>query len=145
MAQYSGGALTGAGSTTLPMFALYAGATGAPILKGVRIWNTTSTAFAVELVRLTTAGTWTSVTEAAFRDRAAANIAQLFHTASGTAPTVGTRLGIFYRLGAADGTGVIDSFNEGIVIPTGVANGIGLIPVGAAGQASYVTFLYEDE
>jgi hypothetical protein len=31
------------------------------------------------------------------------------------------------------------------VVPTGVANGIGLIPVGAAGQASYVTFLYEDE
>lgn len=144
MAQYSGGALTGAGSTTLPMFALYAGATGAPILKGVRIWNTTSTAFAVELVRLTTAGTFTAVTEAPFRDRAVANTAQLFHTAT-VAPTVGTRLGIFYRLGAADGTGVIDSFTDGIVVPTGTGNGVGLIPVGAAGQASYVTFLYEDE
>jgi hypothetical protein len=144
MARYSGGALTGAGSTTLPVIALYAGATGSPVLSGLRIWNTTATPVDFELVRVTTAGTWTAITEGAWRDRAAATIAQMFHTASGTAPTIGTRLGLFYSLGGAIGSGVMDDFGpDGIEIPTGVANGIALVPLGT-GQAVRATLIYED-
>lgn len=144
MARYSGGALTGAGSSTLPVLGLYAGATGSPILRGLRIWNSTSTTVTFELVRVTTAGTWTAVTEGGWRDRATANIGQLFHTAT-VAPTIGTRLGIFYTLGNAIGSGVMDAFDEyGIEVPTGVANGVALVPV-TTGQAVYATFIFEDE
>jgi len=144
MARYSAGGLTGAGSTTLPVIALYAGATGAPILKGFRIWNTTAVAVDFELVRVTTAGTWTSTTEAAWRDRAAANVSQCFITASGTPPTIGTRLGLFYSLAGAIGTGIMETLEDGIHIPTGVANGVALVPLGT-GQAIRATFIWEDE
>lgn len=142
MARYSGGLLTGAGSATLPIASVYAGATGAPELRELRVWNTTTTAVILELVRLTTAGTAPAVTEAAWIDRAVANVMQIVGTHT-VAPTIGTRLGIFYVLGAAIGSGAMDVFEPAITIPTGTGNGIGLVPIGT-GQACYVTFAGND-
>jgi len=145
MARYSAGGLTGAGSTTLPVIALYAGATGTPILQGFRIWNTTAVAVDFELVRVTTAGTWSSTTEAPWRDRAATNVAQVFITSSGTPPTIGTRLGLFYSLPGSIGAGIMESFGpDGITVPTGVANGIALVPMGT-GQVIRASFIFDDE
>jgi hypothetical protein len=145
MARYSVGATTSAGSTTLPIISLYAGATGAPRLIGLRVFNTTTTAVEFELVRLTTTGTQgTALTEAPWRDRASANVAQAFNTHS-VAPTVGTRLGIFYSLGAAIGSGVMDTFDDGgIVVPTGTSNGLGLLTMGT-GQVCRATMIFEDD
>lgn len=145
MARYSAGATTGAGSTTLPIISLYAGATGAPRLIGLRVFNTTTTAVEFELVRVTTTGTQgTALTEAPWRDRASANVAQAFSTHT-VAPTIGTRLGIFYSLGAAIGSGVMDTFDDGgIVIPTGTGNGLALVPLGT-GQVCRATLIFEDD
>lgn len=144
MAIYSAGATTGAGSSTLPIISLYAGATGAPRLKEVRIFNTTAVAVQFELVRLTTTGTQgTALTEAPWHDRAAANVAQAFTTHT-VAPTIGTRLGIFYQLGAAVGSAIMDSFQGDITVPTGTTNGVGVIPIGT-GQVCLATIVFEDD
>jgi hypothetical protein len=144
MARYSAGGLTGAGSTTLPVIALYAGATGAPILKGFRIWNTTANPVEFELVRVTTAGTWSATTEAPWRDRASPNVSQVVITASSTPPTIGTRLGLFYALPGVINAGIMENLEEGLHVPTGVANGLALVPLGT-GQPIRASFIFEDE
>jgi hypothetical protein len=56
MARHSAGArAAGAGSATLPIGSLYSVAGTAPSLREVGIFNTTSTAVAIKLVRLDTA------------------------------------------------------------------------------------------
>lgn len=114
---------------------LYATASsGALTLREVGIVNTTTTAFAVALVRCTTAGTvGAAVTEE--------NVSDPTHTILGVvagvhsvAPTVGgpVRQG---NVGAAIGAGIIWTFgDQGLIIPEGTANGVSIVVPTGTGQ-----------
>ena len=126
---------TGIGSATLPTASLYASATGGLWLVEVGITNTSVTAFEISLCRLSTAGTSSAKTgtyEESDANFTAVGTARDVH--SSTAPTLGTEIRRA-SIGASIGSGVIWTFcGRGLLIPSGVANGVGLLPISVAGQ-----------
>lgn len=137
MSRYSAGGLTTAGSTTLPLASLYASASGRIFITEIGVFNTTATAVALKLVRLTTAGTrptaWTSAPVSLEDTATAAGLAYGTHT---VAPTLGADLGYRAVLGAAIGSGVVWTWPDRIMTITATANaGIGLIVENGTGQA----------
>lgn len=142
MARYSAGVLTGAGSTTLPVISLYSAAAVTGIITEIGLFNTTATAVAVKLVRLTTTGTQgTGLTEAANRPNAPAASCAAFTTHTG-APTLGADLGYRASLGAAVGSGVVWTPNLETLV--GTANGIGVIVENGTGQALQAYIKWEE-
>ena len=137
MPRYSAaGRSTGAGSTLLPLFAV-AGASSPDRgcrVREIGIFNTTTTAAAFMVVRLTTAGTpGTALTEIAHSSDAPTSSCQVANT-YGAGPTLSTAL---YQatLGAAAGAGVIWTFGDtGIEVPGGTANGLGVAVATGTGQ-----------
>lgn len=140
MSRYASGILTTAGSTTLPIFSIYGAATGRPYINEIAIWNTTSTAVALRLVRLTTAGTrGTTITPSplSMEDPAPA-IASCYGTHT-VAPTLGVDLGYRVVLGASVGSGVIWTWPDRVLTISATANaGIGVIVENGTGQACQV-------
>lgn len=127
------GRSTVAGTTLRAIASLFATASFGGKLREVGIFNTTSTAVAVSLVRFTNAtGVGAALTEV---DYDPANPAQCTafagHTADGA-------VGSPFRqasLGAAVGAGIIWTFGDsGLLIPVGTANGIGVICPTGTGQ-----------
>ena len=145
MARYSAGVLTGAGSTTLPIVSLYSAAAVNGKLREIGVFNSTTTALSLKLVRLTSAGTQgAGLTEARHDPDSAAASCTAVTTHSG-APTLGDDLGYRASLGAAIGSGLIWTFGDtGLRITIGVANGIGVIVESGTGQACQ-TYLVWDE
>lgn len=136
MSRYAAGGLTTAGSTTLPLASLYGSASGRLFITEIGVWNTTSTAVALKLVRLTTAGTrptaWTSAPVSLEDTAAAVGLAYGTHT---VAPTLGADLGYRAILGAAPGSGVVWTWPDRVLTVTATANaGIGLIVENGTGQ-----------
>lgn len=135
---------TNAGSTTLPMASLYAEATGGLWLVEVGVTNTTVTAFELSLARLSTAGTSSAVTgtyEESDVGFTAKGTARNSH--SGTAPTLGVEIRRA-SIGASIGSGVIWTFGgRGLFIPSGTANGVGLIAITGTGQVSDVYWSWD--
>lgn len=144
MARYTASARTGAGSTTLPIFSLYAAAGSGGALRQIEVTNTTSTALVLQLVRLTTTGTQGATVTAAKHNPnapAAACTAKQTHT---VAPTLSDIIAT-YDLGAAVGAAVFDAFGDtGLVILAGTANGIGLVVANGTGQISDATFIWDE-
>lgn len=135
MGRFSAGCLTGAGSTSLPVISLYGLANNGPILREVGLFNTSTTDVAVKLVRLTTTGTQGSALTNAPQEPDDVAVGAAFGTHT-VAPTLGDDLGYRAVLGAAKGAGVIFTFGaNGIRIPKGTANGIGVIVENGTGQA----------
>lgn len=137
MAAFAAGVLTGAGSTTLPIISLYATAGVAPRIQEIGLFNTTATAVALKLVRLTTTGTQgANLVEAGINaqdPQAATATAWGTHT---VAPTLGNDLGYRCVLGAQIGSGIVFTFNDFELLVAGVANaGIGVIVENGTGQA----------
>lgn len=128
---YVAGRSSIAGTTVRGQWSLYAPASVALKVREVGIFNTTSTALAVALVRFTAAGTQGSgLTEGEYDP--ASNTPQGTAFAGHTADaTVGDTIR-YASLGAAVGSGVIWTFGDtGLVIPAGTGNGIGtIIPTG---------------
>jgi len=127
------GRSTVAGTTLRAVASLFATATIGFKLREVGVFNTTTTALAVSLVRFTNAtGVGAGLTEV---DYDAANLAAATgfagHTADGA-------VGSPFRqasLGAAIGSGVIWTFGDsGLLIAVGTANGIGIICPTGTGQ-----------
>lgn len=129
----------GAGSTTLPSTSLYAVANFDLVAREAGAFNTTTTAARMEAVRLNSAGTQgAGLTEA--------NIFPATHTIQGTGfaahsstgPTLGAIVGPM-PLGAAVGAGTILTWygeGNGIHIPAGTANGLGIMTASGTGQIS---------
>ena len=138
----AGGTSSGAGTPLRPICSLYAIASRAPRLYEVHLWNThASTAVAVYLCRLTTAGTPGAAIVVAEHDQEdGAAVATPFNTHSADV-ALGDDLGYRARLGVNGG--VIWTFPKGIRIPPGTANGIGVLPNGT-GQVLDFAFVYED-
>lgn len=145
MARYSTGVLTGAGSTTLPIVSLYSAAAVAGKIREIGITNTTATAVALKLVRLTSTGTQGGVLVEAKHDPDSAAASAAGFTTHTAAPTLGDDLGYRASLGAAIGSGVIWTFGDaGLRIPVGVANGIGVLVENGTGQACQVYLVWDE-
>ena len=120
MPQYRVSALTSAGTTTLPIISLYGGTTTRPKLREIHLFNTTSTAVSLKLVRLTTTGTQgAGLIEMPDIPEDPAAIATAFNTHT-VAPTITTGDLERWRLPAQDGAGLIVTFGAlGIVVSSG--------------------------
>lgn len=131
---------TGVGSATLPTTSIYSLGTGDLYLVEVGVFNTTVTAFEVSLARLTTAGTQGASAGTVTYEEAANNLTA--KVAAVQAHTVAPTLGPEVRrasIGASVGSGVIFTFGgRGLMLPSGTANGLGLITISGTGQLADV-------
>jgi hypothetical protein len=148
MPRYSAGIKTGTPGTpaTFPYISLFSAASVGAKLREVGLFNTSNTAIDVRLVRLTAQGTpGTGLTEAKYDPDSAAAACTAFTTHTAAA-TVGDDLGYRASLGAAIGAGVILTFGDsGIRIPTGTANGVGVIAADSSGVQPLQAYLVWDE
>ncbi len=150
MARFSAGVLTGAGTSLQPMMSLYSPAATVGTLREVGCFNTTATAVAIFLTRLTATGTQGSaLTEARYNPKKPPALCTAFATHSVNA-TLGDDLGYRAVLGAAVGSGVIWTFgDDGIVIGEpdaveAVDNGIGLILENGTGQICQAYMVWDE-
>ena len=146
MPRHSVGALSaGAGSTTLPLLSLYAIAGTGPLIREVGVSNTTGTAVAVKLIRLTATGTQgATMTEAEWDEGAAPPLSTAFNTHT-VNPTLGNDLGFRIQLGATIGSSVIWTMGgSGIVVPVGTGNGVGVIIESGTGQVCQIYFVWDE-
>lgn len=136
MARYAAGGLTTAGSTTLPVFALLGGTTVVARVREIGVFNTTSTAVALKIVRVTTAGTpGSTLTSQPTGIDPNASVALLKNTYSSTAPTT-VDLGYRCVLGAAVGSGFVWTFDDWDLTTLLVANSaVGCLVENGTGQA----------
>lgn len=135
MARYSiAGRSTVAGTTVRAVASLFSVASRTLKVREVGVFNTTSTAVAVALVRFTNAtGVGAGLTEVPYDESSPAPNGTGFagHTADGA---VGSPLR-YASLPAAVGGGVIWTFGDtGIIVAAGTANGIGIICPTGTGQ-----------
>ena len=131
---------TGVGSATLPATSVYSLGTGDAWLVEVGITNTTATAFEVSLARLTAAGTQGASAGTVTYEEGATNLTAKWSAVQ--AHTAGTPLGNEVRrasIGASIGSGIIWTFGgRGLLLPSGTANGLGLITISGTGQLADV-------
>ena len=133
-----------AGSATIPQMSLYAPAGNRLILREVPVYNTTATAVNVALQALTSTGTQgVALTEIEHDNEGPTPTGTGFqaHTAG---PTITTGEYARARLAAAIGGAAIWIFNEGIYIPAGTANGVGVTTPTGTGQVCDITFIWEE-
>jgi hypothetical protein len=146
MARYSvAGRGTVVGTSARAIASLFAAAGSGCAIREVSVFNTTTTAVAVGLIRFSAAtNVGTGLTEEKHNPNSAAAACTAFagHTADGT--TSGSPL---YQadLGAAIGSGIFWTFgDDGLVIAAGTANGIGIyIPTGT-GQILTYTMVWQE-
>jgi len=137
MARYAAGVLTGAGSTTLPIFALTGGTTVRPQIVEIGVSNTVATAVALKLVRISTAGTpgSTATSNQVDNPEGAVSVALAKGTYTSTGPTIAD-LGYRCQLGAAVGSGWVWTFGgSGLAVPAVANAGIGIVVENGTGQA----------
>lgn len=132
------------GTNLRAMMSIFAIAAGGFALREVGVFNTTTTALAIALARFTAAtNVGVGQTEGEYNTDKAAVAATVFagHTGDGTVGQVLRQA----TLGAAAGAGVIWTFgDEGIQVPSGTANGLGIIVPTGTGQFCDLYFDWEE-
>jgi hypothetical protein len=145
MARYISGVRTGTPTTALPGCSLYSAASVGFSLREHGMFNTTTTATAQKLQRLTSTGTQGTAQTAAKYDPNSNTAQCSFRTTHSAGPTLGDDLGYRVPLGAAVGAGVIWTFlASGILCPTGTGNGIGNITATGTGQVIDAYMLWDE-
>ena len=135
---------TGAGSVTLPLGSLYAPAGNRLILREVHVFNTTTTATDMALRAFTATGTQGSgITEIEHDSEGPTPTGTVFDTHTVT-PTITAGSLRVASLAAAIGGGVVWTFNDGILIPAGTGNGVGVIVQTGTGQICDLTFVWDE-
>lgn len=131
----------GAGTTALPMASLMATAAVRPRIIEVGIFNTTATAVAICLKRISVAGgTHAAITEVQINDDSQTPVATVVDVDTGTAPTLGAAMRQA-SLGAAVGSGVIWTFGDaGLIIPAGTTQGLAIVCATGTSQICDVYF-----
>lgn len=132
MRYYTAGATsTNGGTAARPVGGVMGIASRSGFLREVGIFNTTATACAFRLARLTAAGTpGTALGEVQYETGDDAPDLTAFNSWSADA-TISADSIRRAQLGAAIGSGVIWTFGgRGVLIPAGTANGIGIVPIG---------------
>jgi hypothetical protein len=145
MARYSiAGRATLAGTAARAMASLFASASVGGKIREVKVYNTTSTALAVGLIRFTNAtNVGAGLTEAEYDEAAAGPSCTGFaaHTGDGGTGQVIEQA----TLGAAVGSGVIWTYGDtGLVIQVGTANGIGIHCPTGTGQVCDYTITWDE-
>jgi hypothetical protein len=146
MARFSAGVRTGAGSTTLPICSLYGGSTGGGKVREIGVFNTTTTAVALSVVRLTNTGTQGASQTEAKHDPGSGPALCDFRTTHTVDPTSGLiDLGYRVVLGAAAGAGIIWTFGDaGLVIPADTTEAIAVIVATGTGQVCDAYFTWDE-
>jgi hypothetical protein len=136
MARFAAGGLTTAGSTTLPVAALVGGTTVLCRIREIGVFNTTATAVALKLVRVTTAGTpGATLAASSLNVDPATSVGVLKNTYSGTAPTT-VDLGYRCVLGAAVGSGFVWTFDDfDLTTLIAASSAVGILVENGTGQA----------
>ena len=150
MARFSAGVLTTAGTSVRPMISIFAAATSTGTLREVGVFNTTATAVAIKLTRITANGTQgAELTQAAHNNLKAPALCQVFATHSADA-TFGEDLGYRAVLGASVGSGIVWTFgDDGILIALPdaaltVEIGIGVVLENGTGQACQAYMVWDE-
>lgn len=140
---------TGAGSTTLPIAGLMSVAGVRPRLVEVGISNSTATACAVALRRVTAAGTSGATQSVVYESDSAQTALATPKDTWTVAPTfVAGNLRVF-SLGAAIGSGVIWTFgggggSSGLVIPNTTGDGVVISVLTGTGQICDVSLTWDE-
>lgn len=136
---------TGAGSATLPMASLYSLGTGDLWVIEIHVTNTSVTAFECSVKRLSTAGTQGTAQTMVYGEGATNATAKGDpRDTHSVAPTLVAGELARTSIGASIGSGIIWTFgSRELLIPSGVANGIGLMPITGTGQISDVTWVID--
>ncbi len=145
MARYSFGMRgTVVGTAARAMMSLFCSASGNAKLVEVGVYNTTAVALAIALARFTAAtNVGAGQTEGEYDTDGNPPLSTIFagHTGDGTVGQILKQA----TLGAYVGAGVIWTFgNGGIVIPSGTANGIGVIVPTGTGQLCDLEFIWDE-
>ncbi len=146
MPRYSASCVTTNGGTTArPLMSLFAAASVGGSVVEIGIANTTSTSCQFRIARCTAAGTpGTGLGEEKYDTTSAAASCTAANSHSADATVSADTVGGIAQLGAAVGAGWIWTFGAGgLRIPTGTANGIGIIPIGT-GQVITAYFVWDE-
>jgi hypothetical protein len=133
------GVATVVGTSARAIASLFAPATGKGIIREISCSNTTSTAVIVGVIRFSAAtNVGAGLTEAEYDTGGNVPLCTGFagHTADGT--TSGGAIDVF-QLGAAVGSGIVWTYGgDGLIVPEGTANGVGIyIPSGTGQICTY--------
>ncbi len=149
MARFAAGVkATASAGTLVPMASVFPTATVGGAVREIGVFNTTTTAFDIRLVRLTAnLGTLgAGLTEACITNPGDTANCQAFTTSTGGTPTF-TDLGYRCTIGAAAGAGIIWTFGDvGMILPptAGTLNGVCVIPENGASQIAQVYFIWDE-
>ncbi len=146
MARFSAGArMTSAPTSTLPGMSIYAASTGHVKLRELWIFNTTTSAFQVALRRLTTAGTQGAAVDEQEYETDGPPVTATVVNSHTVGPTITAGFIVQASVGAAIGAAVVFSFGDnGILIPSGTANGLGITTPTGTGQVADVTWIWDE-
>lgn len=150
MSLYSAVGKAAAGSATLPFGGLRSGAAASnPIIREIKVFSLGTAAARIRIVRLTTAGTATAITENEMNEGGPAPVATAVHTYTSTAPTIQTGDVDIGAVGASVGSGFHYTYygeGKGLYIPGAAsdANGIGLIEEADTANTYDFTFIWEE-
>ncbi len=131
MARFSVGAKTTiAVNSLMPIISLFPGGLTDGDVREIGVFNTTTTAFDIRLVRITAGGTvGAALTEACLTNPSVTADCQAFNTHTGGTPTF-VDLGYRASIGAAIGAGVIWTFGDiggNLPATSGTLNGWGVV------------------
>lgn len=147
MGRFSAGVKTTAQNTLNPIITVFPGGSVGGSVREIGVFNTTTTAFDIRLVRITAGGTvGTGLTEAAITNPSDTANCQAFGPSAGGTPTF-TDLGYRATIGAAAGAGVIWTFGDigGILPPTaGTLNGWGVVSENGTAQVSQAYVVWDE-
>lgn len=138
---------TGAGSTTLPIAGLMAVAGCKPRIVEIGVWNTTASAVAIALRRVTAVGTAGSTQTVVYESDSAQTALATPKDTWTVAPTFATGNLRVADLGASIGSGVIWTFlgaANGLVIPNTTGDGIVIVPLTGTGQICDVSITWDE-
>lgn len=129
------GRSSAAATATLPGVSLYAPASGSLKVREIGIFNSTTTAFVASIRRLSTTGTQgAGITEFEY-DTLGMPVLGTAFDAHSVAPTLVAGVVRYGAIGGAIGAGYVWTFGEnGLVIPEGTGNGIGVLCPTGTGQ-----------
>jgi hypothetical protein len=150
MGFYSASFQGAAGSATLPFAGLRSGAAASnPVIREIKVFTTAANTARIRIVRITTAGTATAITENEMNEGGPPPVATAVHTYTSTAPTIQTGDVDIGAIGGAIGSGFHYTYygeGKGLWIPGAAsdANGIALIEVADTTNTYDGTFIWEE-
>jgi hypothetical protein len=135
---------TGAGSTTLPISGLMAQASIDLWLVEVWVTNTTTTAWACALRRVTAVGTPGAAVTVQYEESDSGTLRGDPRDTWTVTPTFVTGQIRTAAIGASIGSGTVFTFGgRGLFIPAGTGNGVVVVPLTGAGQISDVSWSWD--